>query len=329
MYQIHKNHEIMMYDNHKIAIVIPYYNASKQILKVISKLPVYINTVIIVNDKSLEPLPHAEILASINNKTKCHFLDNEINLGVGGAMKNGFKYAMEQDIDIVIKVDADDQMDLNFIPELLSPIISKKKSVTKGNRFKDRVVFQKMPFIRAFGNLVLSFLVKIATGYWHNFDPTNGFIAIKTSVLKKIDFSKLSNRYYFETSLLAELYFQKIQIIDIPMPAIYADEKSNMNVSKMIFVFSGKLSKTFFKRIVKEYFLYDFNIGSVYILFGFPLFLFGIIFGAYEWIQYTSINKFTPTGTIMIVTISIILGFQLILQALQYDIFNAPKANEL
>lgn len=147
-------------------------------------------------------------------------------------------------------------------------------------------------------------------------------------VLKKMDFSKLSNRYYFETSLLAELYFQKIQIIDIPMPAIYEDEKSNMNILNMVFIFSGRLSKTFFKRIMKEYFLYDFNIGSIYIFFGFPLFLFGVIFGAFKWIHYSSINQLTPTGTIMIITISIILGFQLILQAIQYDIFNAPKANE-
>ena len=109
------------------------------------------------------------------------------------------------------------------------------------------------------------------------------------------------------------------------MPAIYGDEKSNMNLSKMIFVFLGNLSKTFFKRIIKEYFLYDFNIGSIYILFGLPSFLFGVIFGTYQWEYYSSAGIFAPTGTIMIITLSIILGFQLLLQAIQYDIFNAPK----
>ena len=316
-------------NNSKVAIVIPYYNASNQIITVISKIPEYIQAVIIVNDKSLEPLPKKEILETLNKNIKCYFLENKINLGVGGATKKGFEYAKDLEIDIVVKVDADDQMDLNYLPNLLNPIVSNKMSVTKGNRFKDRKALQKMPIIRTMGNLILSFLVKMATGYWHNFDPTNGFIALNMVVLKKLDFSKLSNRYYFETSLLAELYFHKTRIIDIPMPAIYADEKSNMNVFKMVFVFLRRLSKTFVKRILKEYFIYDFNIGSIYLLFGVPLFLFGIIFGIFKWIQYASIDQLTPTGTIMIITLSIILGFQLLLQAIQYDIFNAPKGNQL
>jgi dolichol-phosphate mannosyltransferase len=314
-------------DNSKIAIVIPYFNASNQIIAVISKIPEYINVVIIVNDKSLEPLPQKEILETLNENIKCYFLENKVNLGVGGATKKGFEYVKTLEIDIIVKVDADDQMDLNYLPNLLKPIISNKANVTKGNRFRDRKALQKMPILRTIGNLILSFLVKIATGYWHNFDPTNGFIAIKTGTLKRVDFSKLSNRYYFETSLLAELYFQKTQIIDISMPALYGDEKSNMNISKMVFVFLAKLSKTFLKRVMKEYFIYDFNIGSIYILFGFPLFLFGIVFGTFKWIYYASLETLAPTGTIMIITLSIILGFQLILQAIQYDIFNAPKAN--
>jgi hypothetical protein len=109
------------------------------------------------------------------------------------------------------------------------------------------------------------------------------------------------------------------------MPAIYGDEKSNMNLSRMIFVFLGNLSKTFFKRILKSYFLYDFNIGSVYIFFGIPLFIFGIIYGISTWIYSAIEETYAPTGTIMIITLSIILGFQLVLQAIQFDIFNAPR----
>ncbi|RBW63004.1 glycosyltransferase family 2 protein [Tenacibaculum sp. E3R01] len=311
--------------NQKIAIVIPYYNASKQITRVVSKIPSFINLVIIVDDKSKESLPKKEILKSLKEQTNCVFLENKINLGVGGATKHGFNYAISNDIDIVIKVDADDQMDLSYIPELLSPIVTKEVSMTKGNRFKDFTALKKMPFLRKFGNLGLSFLTKVATGYWHNFDPTNGFLAIKTSTLKKIDFSKINDRYYFETSLLSQLYFEDIVIEDISMPAIYGDEKSNMNVFKMFFVFSKNLTKTFIKRIIKRYFLYDFNIGSLYILIGIPLFLFGVIFGVYNWYYYSSNDTFTPTGTIMIITISIILGFQLILQAIQVDILNAPN----
>ena len=195
--------------NTQVAVVIPYYNASTQILRVISKLPEYITTVIIVNDQSPEALPETEISALIKENTKCYFISNKVNLGVGGATKKGFEFAIEHDIDIVIKVDSDDQMDLGFIPDLINPIIHNNKRVVKGNRFKNRKALKKMPLLRRIGNLGLSFLVKIATGYWHNFDPTNGFIAIKTSVLKEINFSNLSNRYYLKHPCYRNCIFKK------------------------------------------------------------------------------------------------------------------------
>ncbi|RTE55121.1 glycosyltransferase family 2 protein [Arenibacter aquaticus] len=317
--------ETQNFTTHKIAVVIPYFNASKEIVRVISKLPDYLHSIIIVDDQSPAPLPKEEIEKLINPKTKVSFLQNEVNLGVGSATKRGFKEALKIGSHLIIKIDADDQMDLKYLPDLLNPLLLNKCDVTKGNRFKDLKALRSMPIVRRIGNLGLSFLIKAATGYWHNFDPTNGFLALRAEVLKKLDFSKLSNRYYFETSLLAQLYFEKANINDIPMPAIYGDEKSNMKIWKMPFVFGARLTNTFVKRIIKEYFLYDFNIGSVYLLFGFPLFMFGLIFGIWEWIYYAKINTFAPTGTIMIITLSIILGFQLILQAIQYDIINAPK----
>lgn len=319
--------ETNKYHAHHIAVVIPFYNAANEILSVVSKLPDYITSVIIVDDKSPAPLPSEAIIQAINPKIAIYFLSNEMNMGVGGATKKGFKHAIEIGSEIIIKVDADDQMDLNFIPQLINPLIRNAADVSKGNRFRDFKAIKKMPLFRRMGNLILSFLIKSATGYWNNFDPTNGFIAIKTEVLEKLNFSNLSNRYYFETSLLSELYFEKAKIKDVSMPAIYGDEKSNMQLWKMPFVFGFRLIRTFIKRIVKEYYLYDFNIGSLYLLVGLPLFLFGVIFGIYEWIYYVSINTFAPTGTIMIVTLTIILGFQLLLQAIQYDIINAPKAN--
>jgi glycosyltransferase involved in cell wall biosynthesis len=309
----------------KIAVVIPYYNAQKHIAIVVKNLPDCIHTIIIVDDKSPDALPKEVILASKKEHVSIVFLENKINLGVGGATKNGFEYAMENDIDVVIKLDADNQMDATYIPIMLDYLVAKNIHVVKGNRFRDTKALKKMPFIRRFGNLGLSFLTKIATGYWNSFDPTNGYIAIKTSVLKELDFSKLSNRYFFETSLLAELYFCRAKIKEVPMPAIYDEEKSSMQVWKMPFIFSRKLLGLFLKRLAKAYFLYDFNIGSIYLIFGNLLFFFGFIFGLYNWIYYARLDVITPTGTIMIATVSLILGFQLLLQFMQYDILNAPK----
>lgn len=310
----------------KIAIVIPYYNASKHIVEVISGISQDVNTIIIVNDKSLEALPVDSLQNVKKENIQLIFLSNTINLGVGGATKAGFEYAITNGFDIVIKMDADNQMDSKFLPDLIRPLLKNKAEMAKGNRFSNRKDLQKMPVVRRFGNLFLSFLTKSASGYWNNFDPTNGYFAIKTSTLKKIDFSKLSDRYFFETSLLAQLYFANARIKDVAMPPIYADEKSSMQVWKMPLVFLPKLFKLFVKRILKRYFLFDFNIASVYLLIGTPMFLFGVFFGVYNWIIYYNKNQFTPTGTIMIVTLNIILGFQLLLQAIQLDISNAPKS---
>jgi dolichol-phosphate mannosyltransferase len=314
-----------MNQQHSIAVIIPYYNASKHIVSVIQKIPDYISNIIIINDKSPDILPIAEINQVLKENQKLDVIENKINLGVGGAIKNGFRLALEKNIDIVIKVDSDDQMDLNYIPELIQPILDKKAHVCKGNRFKKTKDLKKMPLVRRIGNLGISFLAKIATGYWNNFDPTNGFIAIKTSILKDIDFENLSDRYFFETSMLSEFYFNEVKVKDISMPAIYGEEESSMKVWKMPFIFSLNLFKLFVKRILKAYYLFDFNIGSIYLFFGLLLFGFGSIFGAIKWYHYDKIHELAPTGTIMVATISLILGFQLLLQFIQFDILKAPK----
>lgn len=312
-----------MQKQNNIAVVIPYYNASKHIVDVLNKLPDLVTKVYVVDDCSPQPFPE-EALNAFKN---VDYIKNEKNLGVGGATKAGFNKAIDDAMDIVVKVDADDQMDTSYIKYLVQPLINNEASYSKGNRFRDFKALRQMPFIRKIGNLGLSFLTKAATGYWNNFDPTNGFFAIKTETLKLLDFEVIANRYYFETSLIAQLYFQDAVIKDIAMPAIYGDEKSSMTVWKMPFVFLPKLIKTYINRIFKSYFVYDFNISSIYILIGTPLFLFGLIYGLYNWWFYSSQDIFAPTGTIMLVTLTIIVGFQLLLQAVHYDIIKAPKAD--
>lgn len=312
-----------MLNQNKIAVIIPYYNAAKHITSVVHKLPEFIDVIYVVDDCGQEVLPQDVLV----NNSKLVVVRNVTNLGVGGATKAGFKQAFIDAVDVVVKVDADDQMDTSYIESLVIPLIDNKAEYAKGNRFRDFKALKKMPFIRKVGNLGLSFLTKGATGYWNNFDPTNGFFAVRTAMLKNLDFENIANRYYFETSLIAELYFQDARIKDVAMPAIYGDEKSSMSIWKMPFVFLPKLFKTFIKRISKAYFIYDFNMSSIYILLGLPLFLFGLIYGTYTWWFYSSKSIFAPTGTIMLVTLTVIVGFQLLLQAIHYDIIKAPKAN--
>jgi len=307
------------FKNHSIAVVIPCYRVEKQIQKVVAEIPNYVTSIILVNDAS--PDKTGEVIEELATKnSKITVLHHAKNQGVGGSMITSFQKAIQQNNEIVIKIDGDGQMNVSYFDKLLHAVLEEKYGFAKGNRFFDRKMIQKMPTIRRTGNIGMGFLIKMASGYWNLFDPTNGFFCIHTAVLKKIDFKRLSKRFFFESSLLIELYYTGTKIKDIAMPAIYADEKSNLSIWKTLFTFPPKLCKAFLRRIWLRYFVYDFNIGSLYIFFGVPLFFFGLIFGIIKWVHYASLHTPTPTGTIMIAVISLVLGFQMLLAAVQYDV---------
>jgi dolichol-phosphate mannosyltransferase len=307
-----------------ISVVIPCYNVAKHIEDVIANLPAEISYVITVNDYSTDDTECILTRLQQENK-KIIYIRHEKNEGVGGAMLTGFKRSLDLSCDITIKMDGDDQMDSSYISELIKPIKQDKADFTKGNRFRDFKALRKMPLSRRIGNLGLSFLIKAASGYWNIFDPNNGFIAIKNETLRSMDLGKLHKRYFFESSLLIELYYINAVVQDVPMKARYGNEVSGLSKTKTFFQFPPKLFLAFVKRIILKYFLFDFNIASLYILFGFPLFLLGAIYGTINFIKYASSHIPAPTGTVVIPTLLIILGFQLLLSAANYDITNYPK----
>lgn len=307
-----------------LSVVIPCYNVSMHIENVVHSIPSHINWIITVNDCSTDNT-ESIIRALAKNNSKIICLSHNQNQGVGGAMITGYQKAIELTSDIIIKMDGDEQMDQAYIEPLIQPIINGTADFTKGNRFKDLNALRKMPVIRRIGNLGLSFLIKAASGYWNIFDPANGYTAIKSDTLKNINFHKIHKRYFFESSMLIELYYTNAVLQDVPMKAKYGNEVSGLSVTRTLFEFPPKLFISFCKRILLKYFLFEFNIASVYIFFGFPLFLGGMIFGIINFIKYTRENIPAPTGTVVIPTLLITLGFQLLLSAANFDINNYPK----
>ncbi len=310
-----------------ITVIIPCYNVARHIEDVIKKLPAGVSWIITVNDRSTDDTE--KILSRLQQENKKIILiHHEYNQGVGGAMITGFKRSVELNSDITIKIDGDDQMDSSYIPALIKPLIDDKADYTKGNRFRDLKALRQMPLLRRFGNLGLSFCIKAASGYWNIFDPNNGFVAISNEMLKTISIDKLHKGYFFESSMLIELYHADAVIQEIPMKARYGDEVSNLSLTRTLFGFPPKLLKAFIRRILLKYFLYDFNIASLYLLFGIPLFLLGFIYGLVNYIKYGSSHTPAPTGTVVIPTLLIIMGFQLLLSATSYDVSNYPKSKD-
>lgn len=308
-----------MWNNQSVLVVIPCYKVAAQIEQTVNELPDWIDGVVLVNDAS--PDQTGVVLRQIaQNNPKVTLIEHKENKGVGGAMKTGFEFALNTSFDLIIKLDGDGQMDATFIPFLLDPLSTTDADYSKGNRFNDFKALQRMPFVRRAGNLGLSFLLKAASGYWDVFDPTNGFFAIKKDIIKKLDLSRLSERYFFESSLLIELYYTGAIVKDVPMPAIYGEEVSNLSVSKTLFTFPPKLIKATIRRILLKYFIYDFNLTSLYILAGIPMFVFGLVFGIIKWIEFARIDIAAPTGTVMLSVLPFILGFQMLLSATQHDV---------
>ena len=314
----------MNFSKFKIAVVIPSFKTENEIVSVLNGIPSFVRHIIVVDDAS--PDSSADLVAAAAKRNRrvlliCH----EANQGVGGAMVTGFKKALELGAEIVIKLDGDGQMDPQYIPALITPLIAGEADYAKGNRFRDFASLQQMPLIRRVGNLGLSFLTKAATGYWNIFDPTNGYFAIRTELLKQLPLDKIDKSYYFETSMLSRLYLLGAVVQDVTIPARYRNEISSLSIRRVLFEFPYKLVNTFFRRMILRYFIFDFSMMSIYLLTGIPLLLFGLIFGTIKWIQYARIGIPAPTGTVILPTLAVILAIQILLSAIEIDLHATPR----
>ncbi len=196
---------------------------------------------------------------------------------------------------------------------------------TKGNRFHDTEALRRMPLARKVGKAGLSFLLKASSGQWHIFDPTNGYTAIHCTALRALDLGRLHPRYFFESSMLSLLRRLGAVVEDVPMPARYGEEHSNLSIPRALIEFPWLLLRQGVHRILWQYFVADFNAVSLFLVSGVPLIAYGVLFGLYHWIHSYLTNHLTPTGTVMLAVLPLIIGFQLLLQALVLDIQNAPR----
>lgn len=252
-------------------------------------------------------------------------IQHDENQGVGGAVISGYRQALADGYDIVVKIDGDGQMDPDQIPALIAPILNGEADYTKGNRFFAIDHLRGMPAIRMFGNAVLSFVNKVSSGYWNVMDPTNGFTAIHADALRWLPLEKLARRYFFESDMLFRLGTIRAVVRDVAIPARYGDEVSNLRIGRLLWDFPPKYLAAFMKRFIYGYVLRDINVGTLETLAAAILLLFGTVFGAAHWIEGMRTGQLTPSGTIMLAAISVILGVQFLLAAISFDVANVPS----
>ena len=306
-----------------IAVVIPCFKVKSHIFEVLEKIGPTVAAIYVVDDAC--PEKTGEHVQELVRDARVRVLFHQENQGVGGAMITGYQAALTDGHSILVKIDGDGQMDPTLIEQFVEPILSGEADYTKGNRFFNLENIRSMPKIRLIGNSLLSFVTKISSGYWDIFDPANGYTAIHRDVASRLPFQKISKRYFFESDMLFRLNTMKAVVVDIPMDAKYGDEISNLKVSHIIGEFIVKHCKNFVKRILYSYYLRDMSLASIELPVGISLFIGGLLFGVYNWVTYSRLGLAAPSGTVMIAGISVLLGLQLILAFLAFDIASVPR----
>lgn len=307
-----------------VAVVLPCFNVRKHILSVLEKILPEVDYIVVVDDHC--PQKTGEYVKQYCDDSRLHVIYHDTNKGVGGAVMSGYKAAIELGADIVVKIDGDGQMPPEILPTFVEPILLGNADYTKGNRFFDLEKLMSMPKSRIFGNAVLSFMAKFSSGYWNTFDPTNGYTAIHTKVLKRLPFDKISDDYFFETDMLFRLNTLRAVVIDVPMDASYADEQSNLKIHRVIGSFFWKHLRNTAKRVFYNYYLRNVSYASIELPIGLVLILFGLIFGSFHWGVATFSDQSNDAGTVMLSALPIIIGLQLLLAFLAYDIASVPQA---
>jgi len=307
----------------EIAVIVPCFRARAQVLAVLARIGPECRSVYVVDDAC--PEESGKHVQQGSQDPRVRVLFHPANQGVGGAVLTGYRAALADGADVLVKLDADGQMDPALIPILVAPILVGEADYTKGNRFFELEGLRAMPFVRLVGNSLLSFLNKMSSGYWEIFDPTNGFTALHAAVARRLPLDKVSRRWFFESDLLFRLGTLRAVVADVPMPAVYGNETSNLVVRHVFVEFAWKHLVNAAKRVFYGYYLRDFSFASLELVLGTVFVAGGTWFGAAQWQAGSRAGAPSTSGTVMLAALPVLLGVQLLLGFLNHDMQNSPR----
>jgi glycosyltransferase involved in cell wall biosynthesis len=305
-----------------IAVIIPCYRVTEHVVDVIAQIGPEVHAIYCVDDGC--PDGSGKLIEKSISDKRVKVLYHQENEGVGAAMLTGYRQALAEGHDVLVKIDGDGQMDPALVPQFVYPIELGLADYTKGNRFFYIENSKGMPLIRLVGNGALSFLTKLSSGYWNIFDPTNGYTAMHRSVGKLIVGRKIDKRYFFETDMLLNLYLMRAVVQDVPMAAVYGKEKSHLKVRRIAFPFLVKNLKNGLRRFFIHYLIRDFSLATVEAIVALILLAFGLITGTTFWLRSYFDGQAATAGQVMIAALPILSGTQLLLSALNFDMRNVP-----
>jgi glycosyltransferase involved in cell wall biosynthesis len=307
-----------MYRNKTIAVIIPAYNEEKLIGKVLKTIPAFIDHIVVVDDASRDRTGEV-VKAHLKEDPRIIYIHHTKNEGVGGAIVTGYKWARDKAIDISVVMAGDAQMDPTDLPKLLDPIVDGEADYSKGNRLFTGKAWRVIPKTRYLGNAILSFLTKIASGYWHVADSQSGYGAVTLEVLKTIDLDRIYKRYGMPNDFLVRLNVYHFRVRDVSVNPVYGiGERSGIRIYRVIFTLSFLLLKLFLWRLKEKYIIRDFHPLVLFYLLGFVLTPVGIIFGFYLLILRILIGSVAATSALFAAFFTI-SGLQSLFFAMWFD----------
>jgi glycosyltransferase involved in cell wall biosynthesis len=307
-----------MYRDKTIAVIIPAYNEERLIGKVLESIPGFADHIVVVDDASDDRTGEV-VKAYQKEERRIIYILHSKNEGVGGAIITGYKWARDKGVDISVVMAGDAQMDPKDLPGLLDPVVDGKVDYSKGNRLFTGKAWRVIPKTRYFGNAVLSFLTKIASGYWHVADSQSGYGAVTLEVLKTIDLDNIYKRYGMPNDFLVRLNVYQFRVRDVPVNPIYGiGERSGIKIYQVVFTLSALLLKLFLWRLKEKYMIRDFHPLVLFYLMGFILTPIGVGFGCYLLIFRFFIGTVAATSALFAAFFTI-SGLQSLFFAMWFD----------
>ena len=306
-----------------VAVVIPSYRVSGQVLAVLASIGGEVDRIYVVDDAC--PQHSGTLVERECRDPRVQVLYHATNGGVGAATITGYRAAIADGADVIVKMDGDGQMPADRIPVLIAPLVRGEADYVKGNRFHDLSSLGRMPRLRIFGNAALSFLNKVSSGYWNLFDPTNGFTAIHARVAATLPLDAVERRYFFESDVLFHLNIVRAVVREIPMEARYGSEDSSLHIPSVMGEFAFKHLRNACKRVFYNYFLRNFSVASLELIAGITLTIFGTTIGALQWARSIESGHPATSGTVMLAALPVVLGMQFLTSFFAYDTQDIPR----
>jgi len=298
-------------------VAVPAYNEESLIGETLSGIPEYVDRIYVCNDGSSDGTSRV-VEECMKRDERITLINHEKNIGVGGAIIDCHKKGLEDGMDIMAVMAGDNQMDPAELPKLLDTIIDGKADYAKGNRLYWREALRGMSRWRIFGNSMLTLLNKIASGYWNISDPQNGYTAISRKALLRIPLDQICKGYHFENDMLIKLNAYDMRVVDVPIPARYGFEKSN--IKYLTFILNGLwlFLKGFCWRLKIKYVVRSFHPLVFFYLFGGLFSITGVFLGLWAFFKKITVDQplFQPLSLALII---FMIGMQFLFFAMYFD----------